>query len=625
MDGLQLRLDGADRLVALLEETQEPASIAAAASLLLRTSRVPVALARRVVEELVTGDARLAWRSADDVALAAWRKGSCDLGDARFCVVDLETTGLRASADRIVEVGAVLVEAFEQVATFERLIDPGVPIPAAISRITGITDRDIRGRGRIGPALDAFRAFAGNAVLVAHNARFDVGFLDAELRRTRGQRLACPVLDTVLLARRLLPGRSRYSLGALAERFATEVAPCHRALPDAQATAELLLGLIGKAQERGATTLDDLLALARPAARSAPAKRHLAEAAPRRPGTYVMRDRDDRALYVGTAANLRTRTLSYFRDRPAPRAVERALGAVERLEFREASSAFEARLDEIRAINELRPAANRRGARPDRLVSLSLELDGVARLSIVPHAALDAAITAGPVGARRESEVVVEGLRRAYGLRSCRSARPTEPGCLEGRLGRCLAPCRGGSAAEAHAASAASLAEALAHGGGVPIDRLRARRARLVLDQRFEEAAALRDAEAALRVAGGRLRAIREARATHGVVLAPHRSDGLVAAFAIAFGLEVERRVIPRSGEARLETASLAASVEHAWRAGAGVDGPSAVHPERRDEALLLAEAFAGRIVEVQSVRFDGDARSFGDAVRDARARVPAA
>jgi DNA polymerase-3 subunit epsilon len=559
---------------------------------LLRSPRVPVDLQRKIVDEVVRADARLAWRSAGEIALAAWSPVRLALGDAVFCVFDLETTGLRAGADRVVEIGAVRVEGYELTERFERLVDPGVPLPAEITRITGIRPQDLAGRVGVASALRSFLAFAGDAVLVAHNARFDVGFVDAELRRLRGRRFAGTVLDTVALARKLVPGRTRYSLGALADRFSTNTAPCHRALPDALATAEILLALIGKAQERGAETVDDLVALSVPPARRAHAKRALAEAAPRTPGTYVMRDARDQALYVGAAGDLRQRTMSYFRGAGTPRPVERVLPAVERLEFREAGSSFEARLDEIRLIGALRPGANRQGARPDRLAFLRLERERVPRLVTAGEVGLDGALYAGPVGQRRVADDVARALRLAYGLRSCRAASPVEEGCLEGRLGRCLAPCRGPAERAAHDAAAAALAAAL-EGGGVPIGRLRARRATLAADLRFEEAARLRDDEAALRSAGAELRRVRAARSLHGVVLCAHRDPRLVAAFAIAYGLVVEQRPLPRSGEAHLEVSALATAVERAVRAGPGPEGLHAVPADRRDEALHVAAAFA--------------------------------
>ncbi len=589
---MQLGLDSADRLASALHEAQEPMALADAARLLLSSSRVPVDLQRKIVDQVVQADARLAWRSGTEIALAAWSPVRLALGDAVFCVVDLETTGIRPGADRIVEIGAVRVEGFELAGRFERLVDPGVPLPSEITRLTGIRPQDLAGRVGVGSALRAFLAFAGDAVLVAHNARFDIGFIDAELRRLRGRRFAGTVLDTVPLARKLVPGRTRYSLGALADRFATETQPCHRALPDALATAEILLALIGKAQERGAETVDDLVALCVPPARRAHTKRALAEAAPRTPGTYVMRDAADRPLYVGAAGDLRQRTMSYFRGAGTPRPVERVLPAVEGLEFREAGSPFEARLDEIGLIGTLRPGANRQGARPDKLAFLRLERERLARLVTADEVGVDGALYAGPVGRRRSADEVARALRLAYGLRSCRAADPVEEGCLEGRLGRCLAPCRGPVERAAHDAAADALAAAL-QGGGVPITRLRERRATLAADLRFEEAARLRDDEAALRAAGTELRRVRAARALHGVVLCAHRDRRLVAAFAVAHGLVVEQRPLPRAGDAVLEISALATAVARAVANGPGHEGLHAVAADRRDEALHVAAAFA--------------------------------
>ena len=622
MSSLQLSLDAADRLVDLLTRRQEPIRVAEAVALLLKSSRVPAALARRVVEEVVASDARLQWRSADDVGLAAWAPPRAAIVDAVFCVVDLETTGMRADVDRIVEIGAARVEGLELGDRFERLVDPGLQLPAAVQRLTGIDPRTLSGRSRVGPALDAFLRFAGDAVIVAHNARFDVGFLDAELRRARGRRLACPVVDTVGLARRLLPGRGRYSLGALAERFDTAVRPCHRALPDALATAELLLLLIGKAQERGAETIDDLIARSAPPARRAHAKRPLAEGAPRTPGTYVMRDGRDRALYVGTAGNLRTRTLAYFRGGAQPRAVERVLPAVERLEFREAGSAFEARLDEIALIERLQPTANRRGTRSDRAAFLRIETGGVARIGVVDGARLDGALVIGPVGRRARADRVTTALRLAYGLRSCRAARPVEGDCLEGRLERCLAPCRGSEAAERHAVAAERLAAALTGDGGVPIERLRRRRAALSAALRFEEAARLRDLEADLREAARTIRTIRGARTRTGAILAPHRDQRLVAAFAVVHGLLVERRPLPRAGAATLELSALTAAIERGLADGAGLEGAFAVPGERREELLHLAAALVRPPAGVAAVTWGCDRSRFLDDVALARSRV---
>ena len=209
-----------------------------------------------------------------------------------------------------------------------------------------------------------FLEFAGDAVIVAHNARFDLAFLDREVGRLSGRRIAAPVVDTVSLAKKLLDDRTaRFGLASLAYFFGTSVRPCHRALADAQATAEVLLALLGLAQERGARTVADLVELSAPRTRRVYAKRSLAHGAPPKPGVYLFRDANDVVLYVGKARDLRARLRSYFRsDRQRP-AVEAALGAVERIEWRVLGSELEASLEELKLIRELRPPANVRGKR----------------------------------------------------------------------------------------------------------------------------------------------------------------------------------------------------------------------------------------------------------------------
>src|SRR5713101_2505541 len=367
---MQLRLDAADRLVELVEERRGPVYAEEAARRLFALRHAPVGLARSLLDEVVGDDPRLAWRG-DAVGLADPPGADLLLEDATFVVVDLETTGLRPGSSRICEIGAVRVRDFELAEEFELLVDPGVPLGAAMSALSGLHDAELRGQPHPAIAVRRFLEFAGDAVLVAHNARFDLAFLDRETERLTGARLAGPVVDTVGLARRLLAGRTnRAGLGSLAQFFGTVARPCHRALPDAPATAEILLQLIGLAQERGARTVADLVDLAAPRVRKVYAKRTLAFGAPTSPGVYLFRDRHDQVLYVGRARDLRARLRSYFRsDRQRP-AVEAALSALDRIEWRVMGSELEAALEELRLLRELRPPANARNTRPDRYVYL---------------------------------------------------------------------------------------------------------------------------------------------------------------------------------------------------------------------------------------------------------------
>src|SRR2546430_8270053 len=205
---MQLRLDAADRLVELVEERRGPVYAEEAARRLFALRHAPVGLARSLLEEVVGDDTRLAWRG-DAVGLADPPGADLALEDAPFVVVDLETTGLRPGSSRICEIGAVRVRGFELDERFELLVDPGVPLGAAISALTGLHDAELRGQPHPAIAVRRFLEFAGDAVLVAHNARFDLAFIDRETERLTGGRLAGPVVDTVGLPRRPLARRTR--------------------------------------------------------------------------------------------------------------------------------------------------------------------------------------------------------------------------------------------------------------------------------------------------------------------------------------------------------------------------------------------------------------------------------
>ncbi|MGH3133655.1 MAG: exonuclease domain-containing protein, partial [Gaiellaceae bacterium] len=368
---MQLSFDAADRLVELVQARRGAVAAEEAARVLFALERAPAALAHSLLADVVQGDARLTWLGTR-VGLDGEPSGGTPIEEAEFVVFDLETTGLSASRCRICEIGAVRVRSLAVEDTFETLVDPGTALPSYVAGLTGISDADLRRAPRSELAVRRFLSFAGDAPLVAHNARFDLAFLEHEVDRLTHRRVAAPIVDTVWLARKLLQRRSgRFSLAHLAHFFGTSTEPCHRALPDALATAEILIGLLGLAQERGARTVADVIALAAPRARRLHSKRVLVAGAPTTPGVYLFRDRNDTVLYVGKARDLRARLRSYFSgDRQRP-AVEAALGALERVEWRELGSELEAALEELRLIRELRPPANARAARPDRYVYLA--------------------------------------------------------------------------------------------------------------------------------------------------------------------------------------------------------------------------------------------------------------
>ncbi len=411
-----------------------------------------------------------------------------------------------------------------------------------MAALTGLRDAELRRAPPVAAGIRRFLEFSGDAVLVAHNARFDMAFLDNETMRLTGSRVAATVLDTVGLARRLL-GRQPANLGALSHRFVTDARPCHRALPDAEATAEILLRLIGMAQERGARTVADLVELAATRPRRSYGKRSLAFGAPQSPGVYLFRDQHEQVLYVGKARDLRARLRSYFRsDRQRP-AVEAALAALAQIEWRPLGSEFEAALEELRLIRELRPPANARSARPDRYVYLRRRGDTVV-CSATPG-------PLGPIKSRRRAQL------------AARALQGVEWETLD---------------------------------DAVP--KLNEKLRRLAREQRFEDAARLRDRIAALEqvvVEVARLERLRRLAVcvvAPGVV-APGGDDGRRRGFFIAKGQVVCVR--PFHGAHGVE-----------WQAGlaAVARAEPSLAPETTDELLAIAGFLRRPPPELDVVRF---------------------
>ncbi len=182
-------------------------------------------------------------------------------GDAdfasRFVVFDLETTGLSARTEKITEIAAAVVENGEIRETFEQLVNPGIPIPQKITELTGITDAMVADAPSIAEALPRFLEFAGESILVAHNAPFDASFLAAACESLGIGREFC-FLDTLELSRALLPGQSKYNLKAVAQAVGAGDFRHHRADEDSGVLASILLRLFDRLRAEGVTCVRDI-------------------------------------------------------------------------------------------------------------------------------------------------------------------------------------------------------------------------------------------------------------------------------------------------------------------------------------------------------------------------------
>lgn len=454
------------------------------------------------------------------------------LRDTTFVVVDLETTGGAPDGGGITEVGAVKTRGGEQLGVLATLINPGEPIPPFITVLTGITQAMLAPAPPIGVVLPSFLEFIRGAVLVAHNAPYDVGFLKAACAR-HGYPWPNPrVLDTAALARRVLirdevPNRK---LATLAAYFRTAHRPTHRALDDAQATVEVLYALIGRMGSFRVHTLAEAIEFARAVTPTQRRKRQLADGLPRVPGVYIFRGRDDRPLYVGTSGDIASRVRSYFTASEKRARVLEMLAAAERVDAVECAHALEAEVRELRLIAAHAPPYNRRSKFPDRVVWLKLTTETYPRLSVVRGVTGDDAAYLGPFGSRRVAELAAAAVYDATALRQCThhlSSRITVPACALAELGRCPAPCEHRISPAAYEQLAADpFRAAVTDDPGAIVDRLLRRISVLAGSRRYEEAAVVRARLAAL------LRAAVRMQRLSGLT----RIDELVAARRSAHG-----------------------------------------------------------------------------------------
>ncbi len=295
-----------------------------------------------------------------------------------FCVIDIETTGCSPSSCGITEVAAARYEAGQCTGTFQTLVNPGMPIPPEIVYLTGITHAMVLPAPRIENILRALLDFVRDAVIVGHNVRFDLSFLNAALSANHYPTFTNRVVDTCRLARRLVRAEvPNCKLGTLSAHFGFANQPTHRALDDVRATADLLHLLLERASGFGVLGLDDLMEM--PAINRHPqaSKLHLTNDLPRSPGVYLFRDAAGTVLYVGKATNLRARVRSYFSSDDR-RKVGALLQVVHRIDHVPCELPIQAAVLEIRLIQREMPRFNRQAKLWTNYAYLRIVGDGAA-------------------------------------------------------------------------------------------------------------------------------------------------------------------------------------------------------------------------------------------------------
>ncbi len=555
-------------------------------------------------------------------------EGLTPLLDTTFVVLDLETTGLSPDRDRITEVGAVRARGGEVEAELRTFVHPGRAIPPAVTAITGITDADVAGAPTEADVLPLVLRFLGDAVFVAHNARFDLGFLRAAAARLGLGPVRPAVVDTAVLARRLVRDEVRdLRLATLARHFRAPVQPDHRALTDARATLHVLHALLERAGSTGVTAREDLLHLCGPEGDRSHRRIGLVRDAPAAPGVYRFVAADGEVLYVGRAVDLRRRLRSYF-GQDARRSTADLVAATERVTWTVTPTELEAAVLEVRELRALRPRRNRRSTRPDPARTVTLTREPFPRLTVRRGApdACDPEPGLGPVPPATADRVVA-ALEAVLPLRPCRPRlRRTQDhaACVLRDVGRCAAPCDGSQSAAAYA-EGVDRARAALDDPSPLLPELGARMRRLAGDGEFERAAEVREqlrAVVSAATAARRLSTLRDARAVlrrdhpggielarvdGGVLVATRRipvdapPEVVAAEVAVLRDLAASGAPEPPDGA---ELALVASWLEGGGVTAAHVEGTLA-EPAAGGSALARADAHLRRVA--RSVRADTD------------------
>ena len=546
-----------------------------------------------------------------------------------FVVVDLETTGGSALFDRVLEVAAIRVQNGAIQDRLECLVEPGMPIPPFVTRITGINQSLVRGQPRFETVLPDLRRILDGAVLVAHNASFDGNFLASAFQRADmpwdGDRLC-----TLRLSRRLIPGLHSYRLDSLCAFLGFTFVQRHRAGPDAEATVHVLKHLLEVAVGRGIETLAALLRLQRQPLNNKRHKGHVDEAQvaslPTSSGVYLLKDRQGKVVYVGKSVNVRQRVRTHLRPSgtaagPAQPRLRRRLPHIADVEAIETQSELEALLLESKLVKRYLPEANSllRDYQDYPFIKIDLT-DPHPRLEATRERPIDGAAYFGPF--RRASVVssAVVFLNEQLGLRQCSGRlKPGQPACALLEMGKCLGPCVG-AVSDAQYQGAVGDALSVLRGESTSVqDRAAERRDQLGEQLRFEEAAELRDRIRDLEQVVGVQQRLSAFADRNLVLVSPDRQPDRVRVLLVRAGRLAEEVSLP----ARPTPSHLRYILKRVYLANVG----NQVTKDELDDLLIVDAWLRRHRTDVQEVLVDpaaphAAAPAFGEAI--ARVHAPA-
>lgn len=379
---------------------------------------------------------------------------------SEFVVLDVETTGLSPARQRVIEVAILRFEQGVPVHRWESLCHPGRSIPAYIVKLTGIDDDLVKDAPTFTDIAATVVEMLAGQLVVGHNVDFDLGFINAELKRLDLSPLVNDRLDTLALSTRLVPSLRKPTLQAVAQKLghSTKGRGQHRAGADALVTGDVAVTLLQFALDAGYRSIDELKGIARPVTRrpkekapraSSVVDRSMLATIPKAPGVYLMRDANEQVVYVGKAKNLRDRVGSYF-SQPLgyTRKMDGLIESLQRIQVEVVGSEIEALLLESQLIRRYQPRYNTALRSHEHYPFIRVDVANPwPRVSLAKSRAEDGARYFGPFRSAATARKTVDLINRVVPLRTCtrsfKSARSYGSPCIQLDLGRCMGPCVG--------------------------------------------------------------------------------------------------------------------------------------------------------------------------------------
>ena len=423
------------------------------------------------------------------------------LEKAVFSVVDVETTGLSASRNRVIEIAIVKIENLKITDKLSYLINPQTYIPPFITSLTGISNEDVMGAPIFSEIVDEIISFTDNSILTAHNFTFDASFLNSEFMMSGREFVNEHSCCTLKLARKIYPTLKSKSLSSVAQSLNLKNSNAHRALGDAEITAKVLLKIITELQKNDKViTVGELLSYQKGITESPilNVKKELQEdfrSLPNAPGIYYFTNRKDDIIYVGKAKSIRDRVKTYFSP-SAPQKAQKIVKQASRLKHIITNSELTALLTEAETIKLLTPKHNSQLKKFGNKYFIRITRTHLApRIELTNHFDFDGNDYFGLFISRRKATEILEFVNKAFAVREC-SDKDFKKGktCFFYDIHRCTGPCANGELnKKVHSDELAKVYDFLYGRNQYALDRLLNKMKDFSATQKYEQAAEIKE------------------------------------------------------------------------------------------------------------------------------------